>query len=161
MNLMRRIAQTSILALCAVLAFAGTVQAQETDDDVGVEVPGVTVIPGELWSTSTTSSTTTAAAGLGIFSMQLATGGRRQFQAYLSRNAVAIQYDLHLGAGELSRDLAELFEIEEEALPRFSQILFERRHELAPLVEPGAIDAERTDQFIEIIVEALASSLEA
>lgn len=152
MSLCRRLRLVLILSLAAVPIASSTAQAQAADE---LSVPGITIIPGELWSTSSTSTTTTLVTGLGIFSIQLATGDRRQLRAYLTNNAVAIQYDLHLGAGDLATDLAQIFDVDDEHLDQFAQRLFEHRRELSPLVVPGAVDDESTDQFASLVASLL------
>lgn len=147
------------VALLVMMAMSGPVAAQQEESDADdLELPGTAVLGDTLWSSSTTSTSTTMVLALGYFSVQLATGtNEEQVQRYLRQNAVAVQHDLYLGAGETTRDLAELFGVHREEYDAFARLLYDRRKVLAPLVEPGTVDSASARKFVEIITEAIWS----
>lgn len=146
----------SVGLFAAIFLTAATAFGQETDDQPEI-TGGIDVVDAEIWSTSTSSTSTTLATGLGLLSMQLATGQNRQMAAFLRRNSVALQHDIYTGGGESSADLARLFEVADEDREAFGRLLFEERHRLAPLIEAGPIDEERARRFVAIIDDAIAN----
>ena len=106
-----------------------------------------------LYSTTIYGITTTAIVGGVVLTVVLVMGANSDMETYLDQNSVAIQHDLYMGAGGTSRDLAGAFNVPEENYQQFAALLFDSRHQLAPLAEPGEIDAVSAHQFVEIIVE--------
>lgn len=144
------------LSIAVTIAVIGSAAAQEGDEEATPDGnPNFTVMNEGIWSSSTTSTTTTMVAGLGLLSLQLASPDDDQVEAYLRENAVAVQYDLHLGAGHTARDLAALLVIDEDHLAAFAQLLYDRRKALASLVEPGGVDAASAREFTTIIIDEM------
>ena len=112
------------------------------------------VMADNLLLTSTTGLTTTAVGGGVILTVVLVSddGGDEDMEAYLRHNAVDIQHDLHVGGGDSTRDLASMFAIPDDQFDDFSSILYDNRHSLASLTEPGNIDGDDARQFRQILI---------
>lgn len=141
---MKRLAVVLALAAAVVLAPVSSAFGQYWSD--GEEIVF-------LYTSTTYGATTTAIAGGVVLTVILVMGASSEMETYMEQNAVAIQHDLYLGAGETSRDLAEAFNVPEENYQQFAALLFDNRNQLAPLAEPGQIDAVSAHKFVEIIVE--------
>ena len=134
------------IAVVTLSILSSTAMAQQrTDGEVMAE---------NLMLTSTTGLTTTAVGGGVILTVILVSddGGNDDMEAYLRHNAVNVQHDLHVGGGETTRDLASMFAIPDDQLDDFSSILYDNRHSLASLTEPGQIDGDDARQFRQILI---------
>lgn len=102
-----------------------------------------------------TSSTTTAAVvgGIVLTVVLVVAASSADMEDYMRDNAVAIQHDIYMGAGETARDLASVFHVPDEQIDAFAALLFANRAELAPLAEPGMVTSESAVHFMRIVVE--------
>lgn len=142
----KRLTLSSMLALILVMAPFSTVFGQ-TDEEV---------ILGNLYTSSTTSTSVLAVAGGVVLTVMLV--GRestQQVALYMEQNAVAVQHDLYMGGGETARDLAGIFNVQEQHLDAFANLLFEHRDELAALSQPGEITETTALQFTELVVQGM------
>ncbi|MFU8806827.1 MAG: hypothetical protein ACNA8W_23675 [Bradymonadaceae bacterium] len=102
-------------------------------------------------------SATSSSAMVGI-SMTFDTGVTTMMgpikEAYLRRNAIALQEDLVLGAGETVRDFAAYLSVANEEYDWFGRIIRRHRHELLDLAAPERLTPERALAFFDA-VEAL------
>jgi hypothetical protein len=105
---------------------------------------------------SSTSTTTTAVVG-GIILTVLMASDAESMEDYLEDNAVALQTDLRLGAGETVDDLALAFGVPEARRSDFGRVIRARRHELLELADPARLDRGRATRFIEVVLAAAAS----
>lgn len=141
---MKRLAVMIALAAAVTLAPVSSAFGQQNSDAAALQ---------GFFSTSIYGLTTTAVVGGVVLTVILVMGASSEMETYMEQNAVAIQHDLYLGAGETSRDLAGVFNVPEENYQQFATLLFDNRHQLAPLAVPGEIDAVSAHKFVEIIVE--------
>lgn len=102
---------------------------------------------------SSTSTTTTAVVGGIILTVVLASDAD-SMENYLEDNAVALQQDLSLGAGETVDDLALAFQVAEEDRATFGKIVRSNRATLLELANPEQLDTERARAFVEVLVTA-------
>ena len=138
----------SLVCMVSVSLFLGSLSpahAQEREVILGLDE--------DLWLTSTSTTSTALTIGGGVLTATLIRNSSSEIEIYIQTNAVAIQHDLFMGAGESSDDLARLFHVAEEHRGIFSDLLFSHREELAPLAAPGRVNSATAVQFIEVIVE--------
>ncbi len=144
------------LSVCLLVSTSAWAQSNLQESDLDFMI-----------STSTTTSTTAAVIGGIILTVVLTSSSEEAVAAYLKQNAVAVQHDLYLGAGDTAADLASLFGVPQERHAHFADLLFDHRESLAPRVTPGAVTDETARQFIEIVLagmfadEALAEDARA
>lgn len=105
--------------------------------------------------TTTTGPTTTVAAGVAITVVLMMGGGSASNEAYIRQNAVALQQDMTIGAGESIDDLAAAFQVSEDNIPAFAAALHAKRAELLPLTDVGELDEARANAFFEIIANTM------
>ncbi len=139
------------LALGIVASFAPMASAQDTTP---VDAQGLEVL-GDTWLISTAATTTSLVAAYGIYSLKLGVRDSRVLRAYLQRNAVAVQHDLHVPGGEVSRELAVIFGVAPEQSEAFGKLLHRHRAKLEQLIAPGPVDLEDASQFIDIVTAAM------
>ena len=106
-----------------------------------------------LLTSSTTSTTVGGGASLTLVLMDNEATG--EMAAYLDDNAFALHHDLHLGDGEMIRDLAALFAIPLEEQAAFGALLYDLRHRLMPLLTADKIDRAIARQFTEMLADEL------
>lgn len=112
-------------------------------------------VTGDLYFTTTTGLTTAAVVGGVVLTILLVLSDDDvDLEAYLRDNAVAVQHDLHTGAGDTARDLAGLFGVADEEFDEFAAILFEHRRALSALAEPGRVDRASAQLFARIVISA-------
>ncbi len=104
------------------------------------------------------STVTTAGVVLTIVLRQEDSAQTAHLERYMRDNAIALQHDLHIGGGETTADIAALFKIPEDHEAEFAEILYDHRHTLAPLAEPGHIDRASAQEFGATIANGLLES---
>jgi hypothetical protein len=134
--------------MALVLAPISTASAQTYDGD-----QAAAALVG--WVSTVYGLTTTAVVGSIVLTVVLVVSATTEMETYMEQNAVALQHDLYMGSGATARDLALAFNVPEHDFERFAAIFFDRRHQLAPLAEPGEIDSASAHQFTEIIVDSM------
>jgi hypothetical protein len=102
---------------------------------------------------SSTSTTTTAVVGGIILTVMMASDADSMEQ-YLEENAVALQTDLSLGAGETVDDLALAFGVKERDRARFGKLVRANRKHLLELADPAHLSRARAERFIEVLLVA-------
>lgn len=153
---MRQLKLFAILSFLAATVAPLSLAAQQSDPQEEFDPASIEVLGDDLWLSSTTSSSTTLAVAVGVFSVELATARTPHLVAFIRHNGLSIQHDLHLGGGDTLRDLGAMFGVPGDEAESFSRRLYQKRDRLVPLADPGRIDAERSHQFASIVLEALA-----
>jgi hypothetical protein len=111
-----------------------------------------------LSSTSTTTTTTAVVVGGIVLTVVLTTpepDRKSALEDYMRHNAVALQQDITLGAGDTVDDLAVAFQIPDEDRNSFARLLRHHRKKLLPLTDPESLDASRVRSFVGIIHRAM------
>jgi len=75
-------------------------------------------------------------------------------------NAVAMAHDITMGGGQTVEDLATMAGLEPEQHAAFARALRAERSQLVELLDPGAIDASKAEEFAARIKDALERSEE-
>lgn len=145
----------AIVVVFGITAMANPALAQQQQQPPELDLPSVPVLGDVGWLSSTSVTTTSLAVAYGIYSMRLGGAEIAAVQTYLRANSMALHHDLHLGGGRSIGDLAALFAVADDEREAFAQLLYERRHRLVPLVEPGGVDRAATDRFVSIVVEGM------
>src|SRR5690554_3973051 len=142
----------ALLVILSMLLMSGSALANDDVTCTGENCEEA----GALLLTTTTGPTTTVAAGVAI-TVVLMMGGDNSAsnEAYIRQNAVALQQDVTIGAGDLIDDLAAAFQVSEENIPAFAAALHAKRGELLPLTNVGELDAKRADAFFAIIANTM------
>src|SRR5690554_2969604 len=145
----------ALLLILGMLAMSTAAYANDDNNDVECVGDGCEEA-GALLLTTTTGPTTTVAAGVAI-TVVLMMGGDNSAsnEAYIRQNAVALQQDVTIGAGDSIDDLAAAFQVSEENIPAFAAALHAKRGELLPLTNVGELDAKRADAFFAIIANTM------
>lgn len=145
-----------LLALSILLLSSGELAA---DTFWGCEGNADCETAGALVLTTTTGPTTTVAAGVAItVVLLLGKNDSASKEAYIRQNAVALQQDMTLGAGESIDDLAAAFQVSEENIPAFTAAVHAQRSELLPLTDVGALDSKRADAFFAIVATTMSQT---
>lgn len=143
----RHLSVGCILAVGLLIGSVSTASAQTLYDEDDVLI---------TMSLSTSSAGITALVGGVVLTVVMATGQRdAALEAYLRDNAVAVQRDLHLGAGATTRDLAAAFDIPAEDYEAFASLLHQNRLQLAPHAAPGEVDSVSAKRFQRIVVNQM------
>lgn len=146
-----------VVALLATLLVTSGAVAQQQDEQPDMPFSsGFDVMSDEIFSSSTSSTSTTMTVGLGFYALQLASGHVRQTRAYVRQNRIALQHDLHTGDGTAIRDLAYLFGVESPYHDAFAEVAYERRDRLTPLVDSTRFDTTAARRFVAIVVDGMA-----
>lgn len=77
-------------------------------------------------------------------------------QLMLRADGPALQQAIAAGGGEVTRDLAMMFNVPDEHHDRFVRTLRTRSTELLPLLDSHRLDAERTEDFVVRIEKAMS-----
>ena len=147
MSKFKRFALVALISLGLVLGTTSNAFAQ-TDEDIVA-----------MWflTTSTTyiGIPLTIVGGVVLTIVLVVGASSEELEEYMDQNAVALQHDLHMGGGESIEDLATMFNVPAEHLDEFAGILYDNRHELSGLVQPGQVDSQTVQDFAEIVVEGM------
>jgi len=141
----------ALLVILSMLLMSGSALANDDVTCTGENCEEA----GALLLTTTTGPTTTVAAGVAITVVLMVGGGSASNEAYIRQNAVALQQDMTIGAGESIDDLAAAFQVSEENIAAFAAALHAKRGELLPLTDVGALDEARANAFFEIIANTM------
>lgn len=143
------IVTTTILMLSTSIAMA--------QDDVG----GGEAAGGGVGGSTSTSTTTTTGIVLSVgpfittTTVAGAAGGSASMEKYLRHNAVALQQDVRLGAGDTVTDLAQLFAVEPQHKAAFGKMLKANKTSLMPLMHTKTLTQKKAGQFIQTILGAM------
>lgn len=137
--------RVALIILTTLFLYGSPLAAQDSEDLIWGVQP-------ELWSTSTSTTSTAALAGGAVLTFQLARSSMAEVETYLEHNAVALQHDFYLGGGESARDLATLFQVQEPHLFAFTSLLFEHRDELSEILSTTGADSLRAHLFTELVI---------
>ncbi len=102
---------------------------------------------------SSTTTTTTAVGVAMIFASVVSItpeDDSAAIERYLRENAVALEGDVHLGAGQTIDDLAFLLGVPLEERPRFGRALRAAREDLLELAAPEQLTSARVTEFVRI-----------
>jgi len=141
----------ALLVILSMLLMSGSALANDDVTCTGENCEEA----GALLLTTTTGPTTTVAAGVAITVVLMMGGSSASNEAYIRQNAVALQQDMTVGAGDSIEDLAAAFQVSEENIPAFAAALHAKRGELLPLTNVGELDQARADAFFEIIANTM------
>src|SRR5690554_1752329 len=113
----------ALLVILSMLLMSGSALANDDVTCTGENCEEA----GALLLTTTTGPTTTVAAGVAITVVLMVGGGSASNEAYIRQNAVALQQDMTIGAGESIDDLAAAFQVSEENIAAFAAARSEER----------------------------------
>ena len=151
-----------IVCLTAVflMGTTSTAFAQDRGEEAFIwSIIGISFLgPISTVTTAVGAPLTTAGVVLTIVLRQEDSAQTAHLERYMRDNAIALQHDLHIGGGETTADLAALFKIPEQHEAEFAEILYDYRHTLAPLAEPGHIDRASAREFGATIANGLLES---
>lgn len=151
-NSIRKTKRALGLALLTAMLTPALASAEHEPGQEG----GTTVM---VISTAPSTSTSTTAAALitvtnPFFSSSTSSttadtlfGSKQDTENYIRQNAVAMQTDLSVGAGESVSDLASMCGIAQEDLAAFGKLLRAERATLLAYVDPASIDGDRAVGF--------------
>lgn len=146
----------ALLAIAAILCLSSASFADDYDDN-DIDCTGDNCEEaGAALLTTTTAPTTTVAAGVAItVVLMMGGGGSASKETYIRQNALALQQDMTVGAGESVTDLAAAFQVSEQNLPAFAAAVHAHRAELLPLTDVSELNTERADAFFAIVATAM------
>lgn len=145
-----------------LIASSGAVAQQQEEEAALPFTSGFDVLSDGAFSSSTSSTSTTMSIGLGLYSMQLATGDVHRVRAFIRQNEVSLHHDLHTGGGDASRDLAYLLGLDTDTdgdashYPAFADVLYDNRHRLGAIVGSPDLDTASTRHFVAVVIDAMA-----
>lgn len=147
---------TLIFGLAVVLAMSSVSTAwadTESPDDDAIFASFAGAFAATFSISATSSLLPYATTTTALFNALGST--TRAAESYVKHNAVALQHDIYVGGGEAARDLGRIYGIAEGQIDSFGRLLYKNRTRLAPLIEPGEVDAAAAREFSDIIIEEM------
>lgn len=145
MRLVRKLAMVVVLLGCVGVSAPAAAQSDEE------------VTAAWLVLSTTTTGIAGTIGGIVLTIYLVSRDSKSAMKDYLRHNAVAVKRDVTLGGGATVDDIAFIIGVPAEHVPRFAVAVRERRKGLLSELGTTPIDDARTERFLEVLWDAVAS----